>query len=54
MPQNQTTKEQWTLLEASRAEMKDLIGFFEPRKTDEAPEQADEPEARLPQIQKPR
>jgi len=54
MPQNQSTKEQWSLLEASRAEMEDIIGFFEPRKTTEPPEQPDEPEARLPQIQKPR
>ena len=54
VPQNQSTKEQWSLLEASRVEMEDLIGFFDVDTRAEAPEQPEEPEARLPHIQKPR
>jgi hypothetical protein len=54
MPQNQSTKEQWSLLEASRAEMEDLIGCFDRGKMTERPEQPEEPEARLPRIHKPR
>ncbi len=54
VPQNQSTKEQWSLLEASRVEMEDLIGSFGVGTVPETPDQAEEPEARLPQIQKPR
>ena len=54
VPQNHATKEQWGLLEASRGEMEDLIGFFEVGVAPEPLDQPEEPEARLPQIQKPR
>ena len=54
MPQNQSTTEQWGVLEASRAEMEDLINFFDVRTAAEPLEQPEESEAHLPQIQKPR
>jgi hypothetical protein len=54
VPQNQSTKEQWSLLEASRADVEELLGCFHTAQLSEPTEQPEEPEARLPQIEKPR
>jgi len=54
VPQNQSTKEQWGLLEATRPEMDELIGCVESGEVSEAAEQLEELEARLPEVHKPR
>jgi len=54
VPQNQTTKEQWSLLEASQAEVEEILSCFGHVRVSEPTEQTEEPEASLPRIQKPR